>query len=278
MAAADVRIAQTSIGGWSTNSQQVASPADQLQARLSLLEKEKELMRLKDSITKERRNLPLVELSKTYTFVDSETNKDVTLEELFEGRPQLIIYHAMFAPEWDDACSSCTLYLDHLPPLEHLASRDTSYAVVSLASAEKIKAYREKMGFQSFRWLSSNKNDFNYDFQVTVDNDKNSTYNFRSSEEHKAKGMTWFAEGEQPGHSVFVKGGDVTTGGVGKGERGKTYHFYSQYARSGEANVGTFAWLDMVPLGRQDGKLEGASGLGFRRRSEYKDEEIKAKK
>jgi predicted dithiol-disulfide oxidoreductase (DUF899 family) len=219
-----------------------------------------------------------VELTKPYTFIDSETNKEVTLEELFEGRPQLILYHAMFDPKWDQACNSCTMYLDHVPPLQHLASRDVSYAVISLASPEKIKAYREKMGFDRFRWLSSNQNDFNYDYQVTVDNKKNSTYNYRTSEENIAKNMPWFAEGENPGHSVFVKGGNVKEGGVGKGEKGKLYHFYSQYARSGEVNIGTFAWLDIVPLGRQDRKIEGVPGLGFRRRMDYRDEEIKPRK
>ena len=234
-------------------------------------------MRLKDAITKQRQALPIVEVKKSYDFIDSETNETIPLKDLFEGRPQLIIYHAMFAPEWDNACNSCTMYLDHLPPLEHLASRDTSFAVVSRATPEQIKQYREKMNLSGFRWLSSNKNDFNYDFKVTVDSDKNDTYNFRSSEGHRAKGMPWFAAGEQPGHSVFVQGGDIGKGGVGRGEAGKLYHSYSSYARAGEANIGTFAWLDMVPLGRQDRKLEGAPGLGFRRRGEYKDHEINGK-
>ena len=235
-------------------------------------------MRLKDTIAKERRTLPIVKLNKSYDFIDSETNETVTLKDLFDGRPQLIIYHAMFAPEWDNACNSCTMYLDHLPPLEHLASRDTSFAVISRATPEQIKEYREKMKFTGFRWLSSNKSEFNYDFRVTVDGDKNDIYNYRSSEENRAKNMPYFAKGEQPGHSVFVKGGDVGKGGVGKGEEGKLYHSYSSYARGGEANISTFAWLDMTPLGRQDGKLENAPGLGFRRRGEYKEEEITGKK
>ena len=229
---------------------------------------------MKDSITKERQTLPIVELEKSYELIDSETNKTVNLIDLFEGRPQLIIYHAMFSPDWDNACNSCTMYLDHLGPLEHLHSRDVSYAVVSRATPEQIKEYSDKMGFNNFKWLSSNKSDFNYDFHVTVDGERNDSYNFRSSAENREKGMWYFAQGEQPGHSVFVMGGAVDKGGVGKGEEGKVYHSYSSYARGGESNIGTFAFLDMVPLGRQDKKLEGVAGLGFRRRGEYKDEEI----
>ena len=89
--------------------------------------------------------------------------------------------------------------------------------------------------------------------------------------------MPYFAKGEQPGHSVFVRGGSIDEGGVGKGEKGRVYHSYSSYARGGEGNIGTFAWLDMTVLGRQDGKLEGVGGLGFRRRGEYQAEEIEAK-
>ena len=95
-----------------------------------------------------------------------------------------------------------------------------------------------------------------------------------SAEEHVKKGRSFLANGEQPGHSVFVKGGSVEEGGVGKGERGKVYHSYSSYARGGEVLTGTFKWLDWTPLGRQDEKWEGVGGLGFRRRDEYKDEEI----
>jgi predicted dithiol-disulfide oxidoreductase (DUF899 family) len=254
--------------------EKVVSPGEWEKLRLSLLEKEKEATRLRDALTKERKSLPLVELSKDYTFVDSETGKQVSLTDLFDGRPQLIIYHAMFAPEWENACPSCTMYMDHIPPLEHLASRDVSYAMVSRATPEQIKKYREKMGYTGFQWLSSNLNDFNYDFHVTVDGVKNDTYNYRSAQEWRDRGQPYFGVGEQPGHSVFVKGGDIEKGGVGRGEAGKYYHSYSSYGRGGEPHIGTFSWLDMVPLGRQDGKLKGASGLGFRRRGEYKDEEI----
>jgi predicted dithiol-disulfide oxidoreductase (DUF899 family) len=253
---------------------QVASPTDYLNARLSLLEKEKSAVRLKDEITKQRQTLPLIEITKPYTFIDSETNNPHTITDLFENRPQLIIYHAMFDPSWDDACPSCTLLLDHIPPLDHLYSRSTSYAVISRATPEQIKAYKTKLGFDRFKWLSSNENDFNYDYHVTVDHDKNDLYNFRTSTENKERGMPWFASGENPGHSVFVRGGPVEKGGVGKGEEGKVYHSYSSYARGGEAMLGTLQLLDITPLGRQDGKLEGATGLGFRRRGEYKNGEL----
>ena len=182
----------------------------------------------------------------------------------------------MFDPSWENACPSCTTYLDHVPPLVHLHSRDVSFAVISRAKPETIKKYKEKMGFDRFSWFSSHDNDFNFDFHVSLPNPDGSAgeYNFRSAEDHVARGTPYFAKGEQPGHSVFVKGGGVKEGGVGKGEKGKYYHSYSSYARAGEAIIGTFTWLDWVPLGRQDRKLKDVTGLGFRRRGEYKDEEI----
>ena len=243
---------------------------------MSLLEKEKELTKLKDQLTRERQSLPLVEMPKSYTFIDADTNEQVTLESLFEGRPQLMIYHAMYDPSWENACTSCTMYLDHVPPLVHLHSRDVSFAVVSRAKPEQIRGYKEKMGFDRFKWYSSNENDFNFDFHVTLPNPDGSEgeYNYRAAKDLVEKGMPWFAKGEQPGHSVFVRGGSIEEGGIGKGEKGKLYHSYSSYARAGEALIGTFTWLDWVPLGRQDEKLQNATGLKFRRRGEYTDKEI----
>ena len=151
--------------------------------------------------------------------------------------------------------------------------------VVSRAKPEAIKSYKEKMGFDRFKWYSSHDNDFNFDYHVSLPNPDGSAgqYNFRPAEENAARGMPWFSKGEQPGHSVFVKGGSIEEGGVAKGEKGKTYHSYSSYARAGEALIGVFTWLDWVPLGRQDRKLENVTGLGFRRRGEYKDDELKGK-
>ncbi|ETN46076.1 uncharacterized protein HMPREF1541_00260 [Cyphellophora europaea CBS 101466] len=256
----------------------VSSYSDYLPLRISLLEKEKELTRLRDQITKQRNQLPLVAVDKSYEFVDSESGETLSLRNLFGDRKQLIVYHAMFSPDQEQACSSCTLFLDHIPPLEHLRSHNTNLVVVSRAKPEQIKAYKEKMGFDRFRWVSSYGQDFNYDYQVTVDKEKNPHYNFQPAEHWQQRKMPWFAEGEQPGHSIFVLGGEPKDGGVGKGgEAGKVYYAYSTYARGGEDAMTTLRWLDWTPLGRQDGQLEGAEGVGYKRRGEYSVEEVGAK-
>lgn len=215
-------------------------------------------------------------VEQSYEFVDSETNEKLSLLDLFGDRKQLIVYHAMFAPEWEQACASCSLFLDHVPHLDHLRSHNTDLVVVSRAKPEQIKAYKDRLGgFDRFRWVSSYGQDFNYDFHVTVDDEKNPQYNFKPSSHWEAKGMTWWTKGEQPGHSIFVRGGDLTDGGVGKGgEAGKVYHAYSTYARGGEDAMTTLRWLDWTPLGRQDGSLEDTNGVGYKRRGEYKPEEI----
>jgi predicted dithiol-disulfide oxidoreductase (DUF899 family) len=216
-----------------------------------------------------------VAVDKCYEFVDSETHEKLSLLDMFGDRKQLIVYHAMFAPEDDQACPSCTLFLDHIPRLEHLRSHNTNFVVVSRAKPEQIKAYKEKLGFDRFRWVSSFGQDFNYDYSVTVDNQKNSQYNFKASSHWEARGMPFFAKGEQPGHSVFVRGGDIKDGGIGKGgDAGKVYYSYSTYARGGEDIMTTLKWLDWTPLGRQDGQLEGATGVGYKRRHEYHADEI----
>jgi predicted dithiol-disulfide oxidoreductase (DUF899 family) len=257
---------------------QVATQEEYLPLRVNLLEKEKELTRLRDHVTEQRNQLPLVLVDKTYEFVDSDTNQSLSLHDLFGDRKQLIVYHAMFAPGEEQACPSCTLFLDHVPRLEHLRSHNTNFVVVSRAKPEQIKAYKENMGFDRFRWVSSYGQDFNYDYHVTVDNEKNAQYNFAPSSHWLAKGMTHWTKGEQPGHSIFVLGGDLSEGGIGKGgEPGKVYHAYSTYARGGEDAMTTLRWLDWTPLGRQDGQLTGARGVGYRRRGEYTPEEIGTK-
>jgi predicted dithiol-disulfide oxidoreductase (DUF899 family) len=243
---------------------QIASPTEYRTARVALLEKEKHLTRARDALAAERRALPLVEVTKPYTFTTLDAfghETATTLVDLFGPHRQLIIYHFMFSPDWDAGCSSCSLCADHFPPLEHLASRDTAFACVSRAPIAKIAAYKKRMGW-SFPWVSSYNGDFNYDFHVTQDPAiAPIDYNFETADKLKAKGLDYFMTGEQPGHSCFVKGGN------GVGEEGKVYHTYSTYARGGEPQIGTYGWLDMTFLGRQD--PDKRKGLGFCRRDEY---------
>ncbi|KIW55557.1 hypothetical protein PV05_04288 [Exophiala xenobiotica] len=253
--------------------------------RLTLLEKEKQLTRARDELNAERRKLPLVEVTTPYTFttVDAAGNtKQISLAELFGGRAQLIIYHFMFnletCEEDKDAdadadaagCPSCSLYADHIPRhLEHLHSHGTSFAAVSRAPINKIERYKKRMGW-TFPWVSSHGTRFNYDFHVTQDPQvARVEYNFKDEAELGRRGLQVFTRGDQPGHSVFVLGGEKT----GVGEQGKVYHSYSTYARGGEHLIGTLSWLDMTPLGRQDG-VNGVPGLGYKRHDEYTKEDL----
>lgn len=257
-----------------THKLQIVSQDEYLPLRLELLEKEKENTRQRDKLAHERRNLPVVEMTTPYKFtaIDDKTGekKQVSLADLFDGRPQLIVYHFMFDPDWDAGCSSCSMVGDSVPDLRHLNGRSTSFVAVSRAPIDKIAAYKKRMGW-TFPWVSSHGTDFNYDFGVTQDESVRPVkYNWKTKEEMESKGLAFFAKGEQPGHSVFVAGGPAT----GIGERGKIYHSYSSYARAGEPIINTFTWLDMTLLGRQDG-LSGVPGLGFKRHDEYTEEDLK---
>ena len=146
----------------------IASRDEWLAARKDLLAKEKELTRQRDAQNTERRNLPMVEIDKDYEF--DGPNGKVRLIDLFEGRAQLIIYHFMFHPEWEDGCPSCTAGTNELSPgfVEHLNTRDTTYALVSRAPLAKLERWKAKQGWD-IPWYSSNGSDFNYDFGVTID-------------------------------------------------------------------------------------------------------------
>ncbi|KIW33054.1 hypothetical protein, variant [Cladophialophora immunda] len=247
----------------------IVSQAEYLPLRLSLLESEKENTRARDELARQRRSLPVVEVTTPYTFTN-EDGKEVSLVDLFDGRPQLIIYHLMFSPDWEAACASCSLLGDSVPDLRHLHGHSTTFVAVSRAPIDKIRAYKQRMGW-TFPWVSSSGSSFNYDFGATQDEAvRPIQYNFKDKEEMEKRGLAHFARGEQPGHSVFVLGGPLT----GIGDDGKVYHSYSSYARGGEPIINTFTWLDMTLLGRQDG-LSGVGGLGFKRHDEYTAEDLK---
>ncbi|EXJ54901.1 uncharacterized protein A1O5_12812 [Cladophialophora psammophila CBS 110553] len=247
----------------------IVSQAEYLPLRLSLLEAEKENTRARDVLAHQRRALPVVEVTSPYTFTD-EDGKEVNLTDLFDGRPQLIIYHLMFSPDWDAACPSCSLLGDSVPDLRHLKGHSTTFVAVSRAPIDKIRAYKKRMGW-TFPWVSSSGSSFNYDFGATQDEAvKPINYNFKNKAEMEKRGISYFAKGEQPGHSVFVLGGQLT----GVGDEGKVYHSYSSYARGGEPIINTLTWLDMTLLGRQDG-VSGVGGLGFKRHDEYTAEDLK---
>jgi predicted dithiol-disulfide oxidoreductase (DUF899 family) len=215
-----------------------------LTARLELLAKEKEATRRRDALSAERRRLPMVEIDKEYTFAGPRGS--ATLPDLFEGRHQLIVQHFMFGPDWEVGCPSCSAGADEISSglLKHLRVRDTSFAVVSRAPLPKLEAYRASKGWE-FPWYSSFGSDFNYDFHVTLDESVAPIeYNYRDAAAHEAAGTPHYLEGEQPmerpGHSFFLRDGD------------RVFHTYSMYARGSEALGGSYYFLDLTALGRQE--------------------------
>jgi predicted dithiol-disulfide oxidoreductase (DUF899 family) len=217
----------------------VTSRQEWLQARKRLLAKEKEATRASDALRAERQALPMVEVEKDYAFEGPDG--EAGLLDMFEGRRQLIVQHFMFDPEWEDGCPSCTYFSEDLGHLPHLHEKDTSFVVISRAPLRKIEAYKRKRGW-TFPWYSSFGSDFNYDFHVTMDESvAPAEYNYRSAAEHRQAGMPWYTEGEQPGVSVFLREGD------------RVFHTYSSFARGSEHLVSTAMFLDLTPLGRQEG-------------------------
>ncbi len=217
----------------------IVSRVEWLIARKNLLNKEKEFTRQRDALSTERRNLPAVKIQKDYVFEAS--SGETSLRDLFEGHRQLILYHFMFDPTWDEGCKSCSYFADNFAGgILHLAARDTSFAVISRAPLTKIEPFKRRMGW-TFPWFSSFGNDFNYDFGVTLDEAKGSVdYNYESAATLRAAGKIWIPNGELPGLSVFLHEGD------------SIFHTYSTYQRGLDLLLNTYNYLDLTPLGRQE--------------------------
>ena len=212
-------------------------------AREALLVKEKKLTRARDELAAERRRLPMMRVEKDYAFAGPDGS--VRLLDLFEGRPQLLLYHFMFAPGvsgWPSAgCPGCSMYLDNLGrhALTHLNARDASFAVVSLAPLPTIEAYRQRMQWP-VTWVSAADNTFNADFGLTT------------------------AEGEQHGLSVFIRDGE------------QIFRTYFTTARGLETVASVWNLLDLTPFGRQEewedtprGRPQSAPYQWWRRHDEY---------
>jgi predicted dithiol-disulfide oxidoreductase (DUF899 family) len=213
-----------------------------LDARKELLVREKEFTRARDALNADRRRLPMVRIEKKYTF--ESVHGPVGLADLFGGHRQLIVQHVMFDPAWEDACSGCTAGIDEIPDafLAHLRIRDTEFVLVSRTPLEKIEKYRARRGW-SMPWYSSYGSDFNYDFHVSLDPAVAPVqYNYRDAAELARAGADWILAGpsEQPGMSCFLRDGDAV------------FHTYSTFARGSEQLGGSYAFLDMTALGRQE--------------------------
>jgi len=198
------------------------------------LVKEKEITRQRDRLSVERRELPWVEVDKSYVF-DGPNGKQ-TLAQLFDGRSQLIVQHFMFGPGWGEGCTGCSFSADHVDGARaHLESHDVSFVAVSRAPLAELEAYRKRMGWR-FNWVSSFGSDFNYDYHVS----------FTKEDEAKGKAfynyeMQDYGMDELPGISVFYKD-----------EQGRVFHTFSAFGRGGELLIGTYNYLDLAPKGRNE--------------------------
>jgi predicted dithiol-disulfide oxidoreductase (DUF899 family) len=227
----------------------VVSENEWLVARRDLLRREKELTQLRDQVSEHRRQLPWVRVEKEYVFAGSDGKE--TLADLFDGRSQLIVYHFMLGPGWEEGCKSCSYLADHFDGANiHLPHRDVAFIAVSRAPLPEIQAYQKRMGWH-FKWVSSNENDFNFDYHVSFtpeEEKKNEVYyNYQKQE---------FMSDELPGLSVFYRD-----------EEGSVYHTYSTYARGLDGLVGTYQFLDLVPKGRDENPESSMDWV--RRHDEY---------
>ena len=220
----------------------IVSREEWLIARKALLAKEKALTHMRDALAEDRRALPWVRIDKAYVFEGSEGK--VSLAALFDGRSQLIAYHFMFGPDWEEGCVGCSFLADHVDAARrHFEQNDVSFVAVSRAPFARLDAFRRRMGWR-FAWVSSEKNDFNFHFNVSF------------TPERKVDGKIFynFAMVDDPGTdelsgtSVFFK--DAA---------GAIFHTYSHYARGGELQLGAYAYLDLVPKGRNE---HGRGNLG----------------
>ena len=259
----------------------VVSAEEWLAARKELLVREKALTKARDELNSARRQLPMVEVTKSYEF--QSVHGQVGLIDLFEGRDQLIVHHFMGTYEVDDdgtehprdeGCPSCSATADDIGNLTGLWVRGSTLAAVSRAPIGKIAAFKRRMGW-TFPWYSSAGSDFNYDFHVTVDDRVAPVLlNYRSETELTEQGRPWSAKmrGDWPGVSAFLRRGD------------RVFHTYSTFARGIEQQSGVSTYLDLTVLGRQEpwerpqgritGRGAGAGTAGLKFHDQYTAQEL----
>jgi predicted dithiol-disulfide oxidoreductase (DUF899 family) len=215
----------------------VVSEKEWIAARKELLNAEKEFTRQRDAISAKRRELPWVKVEKNYVF--EGPNGKTSLADLFRDKSQLIVYHFMLGPGWEQGCPSCSYLGDHFGgSLVHLDARDVAFAAVSRAPISQIEAFKKRMGWP-FKWVSSNQNDFNFDYHVSFTKDQMAKgkveYNYTLQD---------FPSEEAPGLSVFYKNA-----------AGEIFHTYSTYGRGLDILLGAYNFLDMTPKGRDEDGL-----------------------
>ena len=215
----------------------------------ALLQKEKEFTKARDAISAARRDLPWVKVETDYVFDGPDGS--VSLADLFNGRSQLIVYHFMYQPGWDEGCPGCSFVCDHVDGArQHFEHHDVAYVAVSRAPVAEFQAFKDRMGWK-FRWVSSAQNNFNYDFGVS----------YRREDLDKAPVLHNFTmqklnSEEQPGLTVFTKDAE-----------GNVYRTYSTYERGLDLLIGAYNYLDLTPKGRNESSR--MSWMSFH--DQYKD-------
>ena len=213
---------------------EIVSETEWLVARKDLLAREKQFIRQRDSLAAARRKMPMVKVTKDYVFDTPEGKR--RLGDLFEGRTQLVVYHFMLGPGWEEGCKSCSYLADHFDGANwHLPHRDVTLVVISRAPLAEIERYKQRMGWR-FNWVSSYGSDFNFDYHVSFTKEEEAKnqacYNYEVGE---------YIHDELPGLSVFYKNDD-----------GEVFHTYSTYARGLDILVGAYNFLDLTPKGRNE--------------------------
>jgi predicted dithiol-disulfide oxidoreductase (DUF899 family) len=241
----------------------IGTPENHLRARLELLEAEKELTRRGDELAARRRALPWVRIDKSYVFDTGDGEQ--TLRDLFAGRSELLVYHFMFGPEWTEGCPICSFWADNFNGgIVHLNERDVTMVCASRAPLARLDAYKRRMGW-TFPWVSSGRNDFNYDYGVSVPD-----VPAGSSQSDMPRGIGPTPDSvrynftrepfaaEMPGLSAFAL------------DDGVVYHTYSCYGRGLDAFNAAYQLLDRAPRGRNEDELP-IPVAWVRRHDEYED-------
>lgn len=232
----------------------VVSHSEWVKARTELLKREKEFTHAREAMAQILRELPWEKVEKEYVFAGEKGR--VTLADLFDGRSQLVVYHFMFAPGWDEGCPGCSFMADHIDgPNLHLRHHDVTLMCVSHAPYSKLAAYQKRMGWH-FPWVSSEGSDFNYDFGVSFTQqqlDKGELpYNYTTMTEKR------YQSEELPGLSVFYKD-----------PSGQIFRTYSTYARGLDRFLGAYHFLDVTPLGRNETSGDGKPANWIERHDQY---------
>ena len=246
----------------------VGTREDWLEARLALLDAEKELTRRSDAVASQRQALPWVPVEKTYCFDTEEGTR--SLADLFAGRSQLLVYHFMFGPDYAAGCPSCSAIADGFNGFAvHLASHDVTLMAVSRAPLAQLQVYKRRMGW-TFPWASSAGDDFNFDFNVSITEAQQRSGDVEYNYERGTHAMDAVPAPEPVAQFAATCGTDAATYTRDRPglstfvlEDGVVYHAYSTYARGLDGLWGMFQWLDHAPKGRNE------TGVWWKRHDEY---------